>query len=554
MGNGWGGNMRRRWHGILQNLRAWWRRQELEPQRTQRHRGIGEAGHEHGVDDSSNLGSWGRACGNHRGERSAARAAAGAGTTGNGSQICAADLLRALGLHRDRSGDVCRPVFRLRDGTGRGKCDGTVPEWIHGGILAAANRAADFLLRSRDPARELGSRHAVSGGVDCAGDDLWDGGNTAGGVRCAMKTTSEPDSEKQIPPFGRNDNGRIGRNDDFRIGRNDKRDSWAPTCATAGAAVWAGMAVLARIGIARLGAIEFLFLFSPLVIVPMGMELAGLIGIRGWLDELARRLQPVGASLAVVAMWLPPGRKAGLAALGWLLICVLMAGAGFVELVQALSEDAGGGARATRFAMGIARVDLAVGGAWLVASRLGMRPMGIQEPIGLLTAVHFHFAGFATAIIAAATLRFAEASAPHKWLQRRVLMVAVLPVVVAAGFVISPVVKMGAAVLFSMSVAVLAIAVRAYGRKAHDATARILLQVAAGSIFMGMLLSGAYAVADYLGSDALTIPEMARTHGILNAVGFCLAGLLGWLVENHTHTAVTDERSFQTEVEREPVH
>jgi len=56
----------------------------------------------------------------------------------------------------------------------------------------------------------------------------------------------------------------------------------------------------------------------------------------------------------------------------------------------------------------MARIDLAVGGAWLVASRLGMRPMGIQEPIVLLTAVHFHYAGFATATIAAATLRFAD--------------------------------------------------------------------------------------------------------------------------------------------------
>ena len=47
-----------------------------------------------------------------------------------------------------------------------------------------------------------------------------------------------------------------------------------------------------------------------------------------------------------------------------------------------------------------------------------------------------------------------------------------------------------------------------------------------------MVLSGAYAVADFMGSDALTIPQMARTHGILNAFGFCLLGLLGWLVEN----------------------
>jgi len=363
-----------------------------------------------------------------------------------------------------------------------------------------------------------------------------------------MKTTSEPDSEKQIPPLGRNDNGRIGRNensrigrnDDFRIGRNDKRDSWAPTCATAGAAVWAGMAVLARMGIARLGVIELLFLFAPLVIVPMGMELSGLIGIRGWLDELARRLQPVGASLAVVAMWLPPGRKAGLAALGWLLICVLMAGAGFVELVQALSVDAGGGARATRFAMGIARVDLAVGGAWLVASRLGMRPMGIQEPIGLLTAVHFHFAGFATAIIAAATLHFAEKRGDHRWLKPVVLVVAGMPFVVAAGFVISPVVKMVAAILFSLSVAVLAVAVRACGRTVQDATARVLLQLAAGTIFAGMVLSAAYAIADYAGSDLLTIPQMARTHGILNAFGFCLLGLLGWLIEGNTQQPAID--------------
>jgi hypothetical protein len=198
--------------------------------------------------------------------------------------------------------------------------------------------------------------------------------------------------------------------------------------------------------------------------------------------------------------------------------------------------------------MGIARVDLVVGGAWLVASRWGMRPMGIQEPIGLLTAVHFHFAGFATAMIAAATIRFSEKRGEHPWLKRLVLMVVGLPIVVAAGFVISPVVKMVAALLFSASVAGLAIAVRACGTKAANTTARILLQVAAGAVFAGMVLSGAYAVADYLGSGALTIPQMARTHGVLNAVGFCLSGLLGWLVESSVQWPVTDTSGFQTEV------
>jgi hypothetical protein len=365
-----------------------------------------------------------------------------------------------------------------------------------------------------------------------------------------MKTILERRTDKQVPPFGRNESENFSDDENlteseslndreyFAIGhkrhfrQNDNARRWAAACATAGAAVWAGIAVLARIGIARLGAIELLFLFAPLVIVPLGMELGRVCGGHGRLPELARRLQPAGATFAVVAMWLPPGRNAGFSAMGWILICLLMAATGFLDLVRALWADAGGGARATRVTMGIARIDLAVGGAWLVASRLGMRPLGIQEPIGLLTAVHFHFAGFATAMIGAATLRFAQRRGKHQWLNVLVLMVAGLPFVVAAGFVISPVVKMASALLFSAGVAGLAIFLRAFGRRAESATARTLLQVSAGAVFAGMVLSGMYAAADYLGSDALTIPQMARTHGILNAVGFCLLGLLGWLVES----------------------
>jgi hypothetical protein len=231
-----------------------------------------------------------------------------------------------------------------------------------------------------------------------------------------------------------------------------------------------------------------------------------------------------------------------------------MALSGVGDLIGAVRADTNKSVRATWAVIGVARMDLAVGGAWLVASRLGMRPMGIQEPIGLLTAVHFHFAGFATATIAAATLRFAERRGEQRLLRYLVPIVAGLPFVVAAGFVISPVAKMTAAVLFSISVAALAVAVRACGRKVEDATGRILLQGAAAAVFAGMVLSGAYAIADYLGSDVLTIPQMARTHGILNGIGFCLAGLLGWLVEMEAQQPVTNAQTFQTEVEREPVH
>jgi len=42
-----------------------------------------------------------------------------------------------------------------------------------------------------------------------------------------------------------------------------------------------------------------------------------------------------------------------------------------------------------------------------------------------------------------------------------------------------------------------------------------------------MVLAGAYAIADFVGSDRLTMPQMARTHGVLNGVGFCLLGIAG---------------------------
>jgi len=372
------------------------------------------------------------------------------------------------------------------------------------------------------------------------------------------------DKGKQVPPFGRNDKETDGRDDKENVGRDDKgtlpRDNgtfqlnklshasdrshlWARSCATAGAAVWAGIAVLARLGIARMGAIELLFLFAPLVIVPLGLELGRGMGACGWLDEIGRRLQPFGAGLAVVALLLPPGRTAGAFATGWGLVCFFLAGAGMLHLISAAWGDAGRGVRATLvdFAMDFARIDVAVGGVWLVASRLGMRPMGIQEPIGLLTAVHFHFAGFATATIAAATLRFARLHGLDRGLKLLVPFVVGMPFVVAAGFVISPVLKMVAAGAFSVSVAGLAVFLRACGRHAGNRTARVLLQTSAVAVFVAMIFAGIYVVADFAGSDALTIPQMARTHGILNAVGFCLPGLLGWLVEGSgQRSAISD--------------
>jgi hypothetical protein len=337
-----------------------------------------------------------------------------------------------------------------------------------------------------------------------------------------MTTTLERTEAKVI------DRGlRPVRNDDGR---------WARWCATGGAGVWAGLAVLARLGVAHFGGLELLFLFAPLVIVPLGLELGCMMGFDGRLVRIAGIVQPLSAAGVVAAMWVGPGRWAGALACGWLVVCLLVAGAGVGDLFS----NSWSQGRVVGVAVGIARVDLAVGGMWLVASRLGMRPMGIQEPIGLLTAVHFHCAGFATAMIAAATLRFAESRGGARWLPALVVFVIGMPYVVATGFVVSGTLKMAAAVLFSIGVAGLAIFARSLGRRAENRAARVCLQVGAASVFAGMVLAGIYAVADFTGSNMLTIPQMARTHGVLNAVGFCMAGLLGWAIEYSAATAAAN--------------
>src|SRR5208282_5067454 len=135
-----------------------------------------------------------------------------------------------------------------------------------------------------------------------------------------METIVEQREGKQDPALRSGQ----GRSDDGLPPMNTS-GVWVRVAATVGAAVWAGMAVLARMGIARIGAIELLFLFGPLVIVPLGMELGRGMGGAGRLEELARRVQPEGAALVVVAIWLPPGRRAGLIAAGWMVVCLLMA-------------------------------------------------------------------------------------------------------------------------------------------------------------------------------------------------------------------------------------
>jgi hypothetical protein len=305
-------------------------------------------------------------------------------------------------------------------------------------------------------------------------------------------------------------------------------ERWTSGVALSGASIWCLLAGLAGAQRAPLGAIELLFLFAPLVMGPLALALAGSVSTPRLpaVETAARAMQPLAAISAVAAFWWGPGRLAGLLSIPWAMVCGAIALSGLRGLRARISLPALFG--------NIARIDLGLAGAWLLMSRFGVHSQ-FQEPIVLLTAVHFHYSGFATSVIAVSGWRFAESSGRDtRWWRWIVPAVAALPFAIAAGFVFSPALRAAAAVAFSVAIAALAILLLRQSAKFHSLTARLFVGVAASFVLVGMTLASVYAIGEASHRAWLTIPRMATTHGWFNALGFVAPALLGCLIELHS--------------------
>lgn len=306
---------------------------------------------------------------------------------------------------------------------------------------------------------------------------------------------------------------------------------WAWSSASLGGLVW----LLLGLGLAAnrvpLDAISLLFLLAPLVIVPLGFGLAASLDTPGQVTIFARAallLQPFGAILAVASFWFTPGRVAAAFAASWLLVCGLAALAGLMRLLRGAYQSA------ASLCLAVGFIYLSIGGVWLVLSRLGITPMHFAEPIILLTAVHFHFTGFALPMIAGATgFALAIRGGPSRLFFRcAVAGILASPSILAAGYVLSSEgLKMFAALLLAVSCILLAALLFLSLPQLRSRLAQLLLAVAAASLVGAMVLAAAYAVGQYTEQYWLLIPQMARWHGTANAFGFSLCGLLGWSLE-----------------------
>lgn len=294
-----------------------------------------------------------------------------------------------------------------------------------------------------------------------------------------------------------------------------------------GGALWVGLTIAARSHFARLSTIELLFLLAPLVVVPLGLQLCVKL-VRaehlGVALSVARWLQLPAALCAVAAFWCSPGIAAAILALPWLCLGAVMGVVALRELIRGALKRLSTACIITSF------LYLPIGCAWLVASRLGIGPMGFQEPIVLLTAVHFHFAGFAAPLLALGAESEIKAGSSVSRGIFRVVAAGVLagPGLLAAGFVIGPWLKLTAALVVACSEVALSIYFLAAIRSLRPPSAQAFVTASAISVLFAMVLAAVWAIGEFPLQPFVHLDEMARFHGTANGLGFILCGLVGW--------------------------
>lgn len=288
-----------------------------------------------------------------------------------------------------------------------------------------------------------------------------------------------------------------------------------------GAAWWSATVAAAGAGLGELTLVDAMTLLAVVVIVPAAIPLHPAAGLR---TSAAATL----AGLPVApALLIDRGTVAGALAVAW----VLAAGFG------AFAAARWWWTRETRVRLIIwpaAAAYLVVGSLWLLADRLDLTPGGFAAPFVQLTAVHFHYAGFASLVLAGSAWRWC----PHsRTAATAAILILAAPPIVASGFAFLGLLQITGAALLALGLWLLAWVTLRHVAPQVNRVAGSLLVVSSIAVLVPMGLAVQWAVGNNFGTPALSIPHMVLTHGITNAIGFTLLGVTGWRLALQT----TDE-------------
>jgi len=268
-------------------------------------------------------------------------------------------------------------------------------------------------------------------------------------------------------------------------------------------------------------------MLAPLVLVPLGLRTIAAhaaLGEPEWLWRIVVIVQLPAALVLGAGFLLPQGFLAATLSGPYLMTTGLLAVLGLVrlwhhrrDLLRELCVDAG-------------LVYIAIGGLWASADRWGLRPLNFEPAIVLLTAIHFHYAGFVLPLLTGLATRREE-----ERLSRLASVAVVVAVpLVAAGITATqldfgPFLECVSAWFLAFAAAWTAyLYFRLSRQPAWPSLVRALWAVSAISLTGSMVLAILYGSRHYLATAWLDIPWMRALHGTANALGFALAGLLGW--------------------------
>ncbi len=260
--------------------------------------------------------------------------------------------------------------------------------------------------------------------------------------------------------------------------------------------------------------VNVIVMLGMLVVVPAGLRLTELRE----LDRI-RRLWPLFAVPGAIALWLPRGGPATALACCYALGTVLLAL--YAPRRAARGRDLG----PAGIALLTALVTPAVAATALVAERSGHQLFGFGLGILALTVPHFHFAGFAAALIAGLVCRVSDGPAGRF----AALSVPLGTLLVLAGYFIGDWAELVGAVVLTAGMWTVGLLTWRLGRATgRDRTTRYLLLASAAVLVATMLLALSWAVGEATGLPHPSLTWMAATHGLGNALGFALCSLLAW--------------------------
>lgn len=273
--------------------------------------------------------------------------------------------------------------------------------------------------------------------------------------------------------------------------------------------------------------VELLVLLGAMVFVPMAMQQSG------GLKTKAERGVAIWSTWALLLAYLQePGIVAALFALPWLLVSIGL----FERALQKLLLSPLALVDKVQFA---AYLYFPIGTLAAFSDRLDWAPLGFSPIIILLTAAHFHYAGFLLPWVLANLLHQKKPSRWQRWVAWAVLLgiPAVAVGITSAQFGVDPWLETLAATL--MALGGLGVAFWHAGL-ALESRRPIYQKLAMQGLFLclgtGMILALLYGWRNYFPLPFLSIPWMYALHGTMNTLGVGVFGILVWgktLLKNH---------------------